>query len=75
MKISLKTACENGQNSLLFYTNRSFLLMSVNTGAQFFEFLFVLFWHYYLSIITNKWELAIWKKKCILNYVSFSTVM
>lgn len=69
-------ACDNGQNILLCYTDLSFLLMSVNTGAYFFEFLFVLFWHYYLPTITNKCGVSHLEKEIyILNYVSFSIVM
>lgn len=70
----LKTAYENGQNSL-FYTNLSFVVTSVNTGAYIFESPFILFWLYYLSIITNKYGVSQLEKVYILNYVSFSTVM
>lgn len=70
----LKTAYENGQNSL-FYTNLSFVRMSVNTGAYIFESPFILFWLYYLSIIINKYGVSQLEKVYILNYVSFSTVM
>lgn len=70
----LKTAYENGQNSL-FYTNLSFVVTSVNTGAYIFESPFILFWLYYLSIIINKYGVSQLEKVYILNYVSFSTVM
>lgn len=63
MKICLKMTCDNGQNSWIFYTNLSFLLMSVNTGSWFSEFLFILFWYYYLSIITNKCGVSHLEKK------------
>jgi len=48
--------------------------MSVNTDAYFFEFLFVLFWHYYLSIITNKCGVSHLEKK-VYSKLCFFSVM
>lgn len=66
----LKTAYENGQNSL-FYTNLSFVLMSVNTGAYIFESPFILFWLYYLSIIINKYGVSQLEKSVYSELCSF----